>query len=377
MRSDVFVACRDGDRSSIQIFYWENPGLLQELAFEENTILHIAAMEGHSEIVSWVLTYLSGYCFLTKSRNADKNTALHEGAKGGNAEVVRTLLAYKKSAASKRNQFGETALVIASDNGHVEAVRLLMEATPWFMTLWPRNDHQTCLHVAAYEGYLDVVKLILGRFSYWDVVHLVCLVHDVHGATSFHIAVHGRHPDIVNEIMKTNLKSWWCRHWFDNNLMIKKDELGRCPIHVAIMKGCLEIVERFIFVMPDCVEIRSGDLKTPLHFAVEYNKSDLVEKLLSPLSPTKVAKLVDAVNNEGQSALNIAGRLQSDKNPNFSRIERILSHSFIWHSKALRQQDQHRSQNNNNEDTVMPMDTLVASLVASITFGTIGHHMDI
>ena len=91
---------------------------------------------------------------MTKIRNADKNMALHEGAKGGNGQVINTLLAYNKCAASKRNQFGETALVIASEHGHAEAVKLLLEATPWYMILWPRNDHQTCLHLAAYEGHL-------------------------------------------------------------------------------------------------------------------------------------------------------------------------------------------------------------------------------
>ncbi|XP_059076248.1 ankyrin repeat-containing protein ITN1-like [Cryptomeria japonica] len=375
MKGDMFVASRDGDFCSIQRLYRENPGLLQELASEGNSFLHIAAREGHSELVSWLLTRLSGYRFMKKIRNADKNTALHEGAKGGSEQVVSTLLACNKSAVSKRNQFGETALIIASENGHVEAVRLLLEATPWFMILWPKNDHQTCLHVAAYEGHLDVVRLILGKFSYWHVVHLISLFPDRHGAT-LHGAVHGRHLDIVDQIMMTNLKSWWCRHWFDNNLMTKKDLFGRCPIHVAVLNGYLEIVERFISVMPDCIEIRSRDHKTPLHFAVEYNKKDVVEKFLYMVKPTKVAKLVsydhdisgntalhlaaqngvdpqlveyllsfpgvrvNALNSEAQSALDIANSVECDKNPNYSSIAMILqdngaSHRSIRHCEAF------------------------------------------
>ncbi|GLJ27991.1 hypothetical protein SUGI_0549630 [Cryptomeria japonica] len=165
MKSDVFVACRDGDLSSIEKLYGQNPRLLREVACEGNSLLHIAAREGHSEIVSWALTQFSGYHRMTKIRNSDKNTALHESAKGGNEQVIRTLLESNKSAASKRNQFGETALIIASEYGHVEAVKLLLEATPWYMILWPRNDHQTCLHVAAYGGHLDVVRSILRRPS--------------------------------------------------------------------------------------------------------------------------------------------------------------------------------------------------------------------
>ncbi|GLJ27990.1 hypothetical protein SUGI_0549620 [Cryptomeria japonica] len=409
MRGDVFIACRDGDLSSLRKIYGNNPGLLQELAFEENSILHIAAREGHEEIVSWVLTHLRDYRFMTKIRNADKNSVLHEGAKGGNSEVVSTMLGYNKSAACKRNQFGETALIIASENGHLEAVRLLMEATPWFMILWPRNDHQTCLHVAAYEGHLDVVKLILGKQSFWDLLHLISLIPDVHGATPLHTAVNGRHMAVVNEIMNTQLNSWCCRHWFNKSLMTKKDEYGRCPIHVAVLNGCLEIVEGFMLAMPDCIEIRSRDLKTAVHFAVEYNRFDVVQKLLSPLRPTKVAKLVsydhdicgnttlhlaakngvdpqlveyllsfsgikvNALNNEGQSALDIADGVESDNKCNFSRIAMILkdegaTRNFTLHSKASRQSEQSKNQSRGEEDKVMAVDTLVASLVATVTF---------
>ncbi|GLJ27994.1 hypothetical protein SUGI_0549720 [Cryptomeria japonica] len=378
MKGDMFVACRDGDFCSIQRLYRENPGLLQELAFEGNSFLHIAAREGHSELVSWLLTRLSGYRFIKKIRNADKNTALHEGAKGGSEQVVSTLLACNKSAASKRNQFGETALIIASENGNGEAVRLLLEATPWFMILWPKNDHQTCLHVA----------------------------------TPLHVAVHERHLDIVDQIMMTNLKSWWCRHWFDNNLMTKKDLFGRCPIHVAVLNGYLDIVERFISVMPDCIEIRSRDHKTPLHYAVEYNQKDVVEKLLYMLKPTKVAKLVSydhdisgnttlhlaakngvdpqlveyllsfpgvrvkALNSEAQSALDIANSVECDKNPNYSSIAMILrdngaSHSSIRQCEAFAWPKQSKNKSDNNEDKVMSVDTLVASLVATVTFAAI------
>ncbi|XP_057815258.1 ankyrin repeat-containing protein At2g01680 [Cryptomeria japonica] len=409
MRADVFVACRDGDLSSIQKLYGQNPRLLREVAFEGNSLLHIAAREGHGEIVSWALTHLSGYRCMTKARNTDKNTALHEAAKGGNGRVISSLLGYNKSAASRRNQFGETALIIASENGHVEAVRLLMEATPWYMILWPRNDHQTCLHVAAYEGHLDVVKIILGKPSLWDILHLISLIPDVCGVTPLHIAIHGRHMDIANEIMNTKLNSWCCSHWFNKSLMTKKDKLGRCPIHVAALNGCMDIVERFIFLIPDCIEIRSTDLKTALHFAVEYNQFDVVQKLLSPFQPTKIVKLVsydrdisgntalhlaakngvdpqlveylisfsgvkvNAINNDGQSALDIAAGAESDNNCNFSRIAMVLKdqdakHSFILHSKASRKLNESKIQNNSNNENVMSVDTLVASLVATVTF---------
>ncbi|XP_057815260.1 uncharacterized protein LOC131028902 [Cryptomeria japonica] len=367
MKSDVFVACRDGDLNSIEKLYRQNPRLLREVACEGNSLLHIAAREGHSEIVSWALTQFSGYHRMTKIRNSDKNTALHERAKGGNKQVIRTLPDSNKSAASKRNQFGETTLIIASEYGHVEAVKLLLEATPWYMILWPRNDHQTCLNVAAYGGHLDVVRSILRRPSCWDILHLMSHIPDVHGATPLHLAVHGRHVDTVNEIMGIRLNSWWCKLCFNMNFMTKKDKFGRCPIHVAVLNGYSEIVEIFISSMPDCIEILSKDLKTPVHFAVEHNQFAMVQKILSPLKPTKATKFVtydrdifgntalhlaakegvepqlvqyllsvsgvkvNGKNDDGKTALDIGTAVDSKNNPNLCQIARILEDENAVH----------------------------------------------
>ncbi|XP_057815110.1 putative E3 ubiquitin-protein ligase XBAT31 isoform X2 [Cryptomeria japonica] len=87
------------------------------------------------------------------TRNADRNTPLHEAAKRGNAEIITTLLHHNKCAAAKRNRFGESALLIASEHGHVEAVKLLVKTTPVYIILWPTENHQTCLHIATYEGH--------------------------------------------------------------------------------------------------------------------------------------------------------------------------------------------------------------------------------
>ncbi|KAH9304512.1 hypothetical protein KI387_008916 [Taxus chinensis] len=411
MLGEVFTASRNGDLNALERVYGLNPCHVTNcVTFEGNTVLHIAAREGHLDIVRWILN-IKG-CN-SKARNADENTPLHEAAKCGNEEVIRILLRDSKCPSSKRNQFGETALIIASQNGHVEAVRLLLEATPWFMILWPRNDHQTCLHVAAYEGHLDIVKLILRWRSCWDLLHYICLIPDVHGATPLHSAVHGGHMEVVHEITKMEM-SLSCSHiwyWFNTSLMKKEDKLGRCPIHVAALKGSVEIIDKFMELMPDCIEIRSTDLKTALHFAVENNRFEVVQKLLSEIKPQEVSKLVscdadisgnttlhlaahngvdpqlveyllsfslvklNGVNNNGLTAFDIATNDKSNANPTFGMIANILedsgaTHSFIQHSNSVdsSQSEQNKNQNGGNGEKVMDVDTLVASLVATITF---------
>ncbi|GLJ28033.1 hypothetical protein SUGI_0550540 [Cryptomeria japonica] len=65
-----------------------------------------------------------------------------------------------KYALYRRNQFGETALIIASENGHTEAAKLLLAATPLFLVFRPRENRQTCLNAAAYVGHLGMLSHI-------------------------------------------------------------------------------------------------------------------------------------------------------------------------------------------------------------------------
>ncbi|GLJ27974.1 hypothetical protein SUGI_0549360 [Cryptomeria japonica] len=404
MNPEVLLAAKNGDKSLIRNFFDSNPRQLKEVTFEGNTALHIAAREGHSELVEWILQNVKG---LSGARNSDLNTPLHEAAKRGNAEIIRTLLRYNVWPAAKRNQFGESALLIASEKGHVEAVRALVEATPVYIMLWPREDHQTCLHVAAYGGSLEIVKLILERHSFCNILRLIMISHDIHGATPLHSAVHRGNLNIVSEIVKSKLPWWCCMKWFHISLMTKKDKFGRCAIHLAAIQGNKKMMEEFLSIMPDCIEIRSKDHKTALHFAVEHNQSEIVKMLLKEMvkleemvkhddrdisgntllhlatingvDPELVRYIlpflnVDAINNEGLRAIDVATPATYRDESKFTEIRRILedqgaSRSSVGNPRTPNSMD--LKQGSNVSEKIMDMDTLVASLIATITFAAI------
>ncbi|GLJ27986.1 hypothetical protein SUGI_0549570 [Cryptomeria japonica] len=175
MNPEVFLVAKNGDNKGIQKV---DRRLLRGSTFEGNTVLHIIAREGHLELVKWILQNVKG---LSGAHNADNNKPLHEAAKQGNAEIIRTLLDYNKSLATKWNQFGESALIIASEHGHVEAARYWVEATPVYIILWPRNDHQTCLHIAAYGGHLGIplLQIYFGTLKYVTVENTVEMVEPI------------------------------------------------------------------------------------------------------------------------------------------------------------------------------------------------------
>ncbi|GLJ27965.1 hypothetical protein SUGI_0549210 [Cryptomeria japonica] len=404
MKPEVFTAAKNGDLDAIKKLHEQNPRQLNEIAFEGNTVLHIAAREGHSGLVEWILQNVKG-CRMLVARNTDRNTPLHEAAKRGNTEIISTLLRHNKCAAAKRNQLGESALIIASEHGHEKAARDLVEATPVYIIFWPRNDHQTCLHVAAYGGHLGIVNAILQRNSFYGILQLIMIIRDRHGATPLHSAVHKGNVEIVSEILKKQLNSRFCIKWFVKSLMEKKDKLGRCAIHLAAIKGNRDMMDEFRSKMPDCLEIHSAHHKTALHFAVEYNQFDMVKKLLPQNKREEMADLVkydrdmygntllhlaalnqvdpelveyllpfvnlDAINNEGRSAfdIHIAAAAATSKNePKFTKITDILK-GHGASERSLKSVD--FKQESYANEKIMDVDTLVASLIATITFAAI------
>ena len=84
------------------------------------------------------------------------NVPLQVAARNGHLEVVRLLL---EAGVDKDAGNGATALISAAGNGHLEVVQLLLEAgadKDAAMT-----DGATCLHYAAGYGHSHVVRLLL------------------------------------------------------------------------------------------------------------------------------------------------------------------------------------------------------------------------
>ncbi|XP_057825796.2 protein ACCELERATED CELL DEATH 6 [Cryptomeria japonica] len=103
------------------------------------------------------------------------------------------------------------------------------------------------------------------------------------------------------------------KHSVWQDLMIEQDKFGRCAIHVAAINGRWDIIEKFISIRPDCVQIRSSDHKSVLHFAVECNPYEVVKLLLKDKSDSKIAEMVSRDHDNLQNtALHMATKNRVD-----------------------------------------------------------------
>jgi ankyrin repeat protein len=95
---------------------------------------------------------------------ADNHKAIIKAAKKGDTAALRQLVKSDATLLSARDTDGSTPLHCAAWKGHVDAVRLLLDAGA-DIDAKSQNDHygDTALHAAAHGNQKDVVQLLIER----------------------------------------------------------------------------------------------------------------------------------------------------------------------------------------------------------------------
>uniref|UniRef100_A0A5B7A0U2 RING-type E3 ubiquitin transferase n=1 Tax=Davidia involucrata TaxID=16924 RepID=A0A5B7A0U2_DAVIN len=179
-------AARDGDLQEAKALLEYNPRLARYSTFGvRNSPLHYSAAQGHHEIVSLLLE--SGVDI--NLRNYRGQTALMQACQYGHWEVVQTLVLFKANIHRADYLNGGTALHLAALNGHSRCIRLLLaDHIPSIPNFWyilrKRSKHEesisefdegalyqvinrpadggiTALHMAALNGHVETVQLLL------------------------------------------------------------------------------------------------------------------------------------------------------------------------------------------------------------------------
>ncbi|CAN1230701.1 Ankyrin repeat-containing protein At5g02620 [Linum grandiflorum] len=126
------------------------PELAMTVDLSNTTALHTAAMQGHIEIVNFLLE-AAGSSLATIARSNGK-TALHSAARNGHTEVVRALVTAEPGIATRTDKKGQTALHMAVKGQKIDVVEELIKASPETLNLVD-NKGNTPLH--------QIVKLLL------------------------------------------------------------------------------------------------------------------------------------------------------------------------------------------------------------------------
>jgi serine/threonine-protein phosphatase 6 regulatory ankyrin repeat subunit B len=156
--SALIIASEKGHEGAVRLLLARDAR--QELQCKDGlSALHWAAKNGHAGVVELLCAASGAAAALAlRDKNGDTPLILSVSHGGGGERLVSALLAADAAGATvnTQNNKGDTALIEASDNGHGDAVRLLLARGA-------RQELQnkvgaSALHRAAEEGHAGVVE---------------------------------------------------------------------------------------------------------------------------------------------------------------------------------------------------------------------------
>lgn len=118
----AFIVCRSGDVNALSLFLDYAPESIALRSNNGRSTLHIAAFNGHEEIIDLLSTADPG---LVNARDSSGATPLHEAVKGGNLNILKRLI---RLGADFRavDKVGQTILHIASLIGNVVMLEYIL-----------------------------------------------------------------------------------------------------------------------------------------------------------------------------------------------------------------------------------------------------------
>ncbi|KAL0697558.1 hypothetical protein Bca4012_053680 [Brassica carinata] len=216
-----------------------------------NTVLHMAAKHGRGEFVSKIIELRPS---LVYSRNAYGNTPLHLAALLGDVNIVMTMLEFGPEACTARNDNNQTPLLLACRSISMESARLVAEKT--------QSVGLDELSFAISSGLACIAGTILERFpdlareEAWPVqggslstlLHHACDRGDLE-LTRILLGLDQR----LDEAINTN---------------------GFSPLHLAVLRGSVVILEEFLDKAPLSFHSLTPSKETVFHLAARNNHMD-------------------------------------------------------------------------------------------------------
>ncbi|KAM3236416.1 hypothetical protein P3L10_016453 [Capsicum annuum] len=244
-----------------------------------NTVLHVAALYGHSNFAREVLKITPA---LLCCENKKNETALHIAANEGHTEVVRVLLACvedhntKEKLTRMTDASGDTVLHKAVRSQHRDVVKLLVKEDSEF-EFPPNHAQETPLYLAAESGFHDALIIIL------ESCKKLTYAAGPSNRTPLHAAVIQEHKDCIRSL------------WRWNKPLCEEPDLWASEGDVNMI---IELLNHF----PDCWDILNSNNQNALHVAILNNKDKLVCVLLGS---DKCDSLVDEPDSDGNTPLHL------------------------------------------------------------------------
>ena len=206
-------ACRNGQKSIVQIFLKKGGIDVNKRDAEGNTPLYYACLKGLRDIVGLLLDSDADVSIA----NNCSETPLHAAARSGNKEIIGKLVQYGADLDATDKE-GCTPLIRLLDNKRSDAALFLIEQGA--DTEIADNSGHRAIDYATAHGLREIV---------------ICLsvdgTSDAHGNTPLHQAVFNGQSETVRALLTAS-----------NGMLNTPNDEGETPLIIACMKGNLTVV---------------------------------------------------------------------------------------------------------------------------------------
>ena len=271
-----------------------------------DTPLHLAAKEGHAQVVSLLLNTCNGYQIATMEQNMQGYAPIHLAALKGHLSIIQQIVNAEPpnssiSAVNARDKSNATALHLACFNGNVKVVEFLLAKGSDVNACQLQN--KTPLHFAMVTVRIDVIQLLLE-----------C------GADPLAIDYKRRTPLSIASVRSGGVRTLLTNCMFFRaldhgdlwelqeaaragaNIERLKNFMGDTAVHIAAREGYLDIL-KWIHSQNISLQLLNYNGEEAIHVACRAGQLEIVRYLLMH-EPV----LSKSVSEEGDTPLHIAAR---------------------------------------------------------------------
>ena len=222
----------------------------------EMTVLHCAAASGDLELFQYFIQNGSNVF----SKKKDDMNSLHLAAYNGHLKMCMTLLQIYSFDIHKRDDNGWTALHCTAKSGELEIFQYLVEKGSKLHS--ETKDHTNCLHIAAWNGHLNLCRALLHNYSF---------------------DIHSKNDKGYNALLCAaeigDLELF--QYFIENGSCISsKTKDNRHWLHIAASKGRFHLIKSILKYYVFEIEMKCDKGWTILHYSAQSGDLELFEYLL-------------------------------------------------------------------------------------------------
>ena len=254
------------------------------------TALHCSAQSGNYELVTYFADKETDIYLKTN----DGTNCLHIAALKGNLNICNLLINKYRFDVNVAEKHGWTALHCSAKSGNYELVTYFADmGTDIHLET---NDRTNCLHIAAFNGHLNLCKILVNKHKFdvnaavkngWTALHCSAksgnyelvtyfadMGTDIHLETNdrtncLHIAAFNGHLNLCKILVN--------KHKFDVNAAVKN---GWTALHCSAKSGNYELVTYFADMGTD-IHLDTNNGMNCLHIAALKGHLNICKKLIN------------------------------------------------------------------------------------------------